>query len=98
MTVVPPRVLPEDGLAEVSVGGAMTVSVKLCVALGFTPFVAVIVSGYVPPVPAPGVPDSTPPDESVTPDGKVLTVEKVGAGKPVAVAVNVPAAPTVNVV
>jgi hypothetical protein len=45
------------------------------------------------------VPESTPVEElSVTPLGSEPDSEKVGAGKPVAVTVNVPAAPTVKVV
>ena len=52
-----------------------------------------------PPVPAAGVPDSTPVVESrVTPVGRVPVSEKVGAGLPVAVTVKVPAVPTVKVV
>ena len=50
-----------------------------------------------PPVPAAGVPLSKPADDKVTPLGRPL-VENVGAGKPVAVTVNEPAEPTVNVV
>ena len=50
-----------------------------------------------PPVPAPGVPLSTP-AVKLTPLGSVLVVLKVGTGKPVAVTVNVPARPTVNAV
>ena len=63
-----------------------------------TPFAAVNVIGYVPPVPAPGVPLSTPvAGTKVTPEGSAPVSDKVGAGVPVAVTVNVPAAPTVNV-
>ena len=76
----------------------MTVRVKLCVAFGATPLFAVIVIGYVPPVPAAGVPLNTPAAESVTPLGKVPVCEKLGAGAPVAVTLNDPAVPTVKVV
>jgi hypothetical protein len=69
--------------------------VKLCVALGVTPLLAVKEIEKVPD--SVGVPDRTPP-ENVTPVGSVPASEIVGVGKPVAVTVNVPAAPVVNVV
>src|SRR5205085_10343886 len=76
-----------------------TVSVNAWVACGATPLEAVIVTGYEPPVPAAGVPDSVPLAASVTPDGSVPVVTaKVGAGKPVPATVNVPAVPTAKVV
>ena len=75
----------------------LTVRVKLCVALGDTPLAAAMVIGYEPPVPAAGVPLRTPPALKVTPDGKAPVSLKVGAGKPVAVTLNDPAVPTVNV-
>jgi hypothetical protein len=47
----------------------LTVSVKLCVAFGLTPLLAVKVMGYVPAVPEAGVPLSTPvPALNVTPE------------------------------
>ena len=50
-------------------------------------------------MPAAGVPDSTPAVAlRVTPLGRVPVSVKVGAGKPVAVTVKVPAVPTVKVV
>jgi len=50
-------------------------------------------------VPAPGVPLSTPVVAlNVTPLGSVPLSLRVGVGKPVAVTVNEPAVPTVNVV
>ena len=50
-----------------------------------------------PPVPAAGVPLSTPVEVlNVTPLGKAPASLSVGAGKPVAVTVNVPAVPTVK--
>jgi hypothetical protein len=52
---------------------------------------------YVPPLPAAGVPLKTPAELNVTPEGNAPISLKVGAGKPVAVTVNVPLAPTVNV-
>jgi hypothetical protein len=80
-------------------GASSTVSVKLCVALVPTPLLAVKVMEYVLPVPAAGVPLSTPvPGLNVTPVGKAPVSLKVGVGVPVAVTVNVPAVPTVNVV
>jgi len=55
--------------------------------------------GYVLPVPAAGVPLSTPLVElRVTPVGNAPVSLNVGAGKPVAVNVKVPAVPTVKVV
>ena len=78
----------------VMAGACLTVSVKLCVAFGLTPFCAVNVSGYVPLVPAAGVPLNNPPVVNVTPAGSAPVSLKVGAGDPVAVAVNVPELPT----
>ena len=49
-------------------------------------------------MPAAGVPDRTPVVASVTPEGRAPVSVNVGAGVPVAVIANVPAAPTVNVV
>ena len=61
--------------------------------------VAVKVMGYVPPVPAAGVPDNTPVAAlKLTPLGKDPDSETVGVGNPVEVTVKVPAVPTVNVV
>jgi hypothetical protein len=67
-------------LALVIAGDWSTVSVKLCVALGLTPFDAVNVIGYDPPVPAAGVPARTPPLVNVTPLGSGPVSLKVGAG------------------
>ena len=82
----------------VMAGAWFTVNVKFWVAFGETPFEAVMVIGYVPPVFAAGVPLSTPADERVTPLGSAPVSLKVVAGKPVAVTVNDPAVPTVKVV
>ena len=61
-----------------------TVNVKDCVASGATPLVAVMVTGNEPP--AVGVPESVPPDDSVTPLGSDPAVmENVGDGLPLAV-------------
>src|SRR5215212_1117560 len=46
-----------------------TVSVKVCVAFVPIPLAAVIAIGYTPAQPEAGVPESTPVDESVTPEG-----------------------------
>ena len=73
----------------------MTVSVKFCTALGEMPFDAVNVIGNVPL--AVGVPLRTP-ALKVTPVGSAPDSVIVGAGNPVAVTVNEPATPTVNVV
>jgi hypothetical protein len=76
-----------------------TVIVKLCVAFGAMPFVAVKVSGYVPPDPAAGVPVRTPvAGVNVTPAGSVPVTLNVGAGVPVAVTLNVDAVPTAKIV
>ena len=62
-----------------------------------TPLFAVSVMLYVPPVPVAGAPLSTP-ALNVTPLGNAPDSLTVGAGNPVAVTVNDPAVPTVNVV
>ena len=64
-----------------------TVNVNDWVASGAMPLVAVIVRGNMPV--AAGVPDSTPADESVTPEGRLPVKEKVGDGLPLAVTLNV---------
>ena len=48
-------------------------------------------------MPAAGVPDRTPEELNVTPEGRDPASENVGAGNPVAVKVNEPAVLTVNV-
>src|SRR2546430_1559554 len=80
-------------------GASFTVSVNTCVALPAT-FVALKVITYVPPVPAAGVPDSTPVAASnVTPVGRGGPLRpREGTGNPLAVTVKVPSVPTVNVV
>ena len=89
------KVVPA-GLA--TLGAWSTVRVKGWVASGLTPFVAVIVNGYVPPVFAAGVPASvavpSPLSVNVTPDGSVSGAGKVHVGYPVVVTVKVPAWPT----
>ena len=61
------------------------------------PFSAVKLIGYVPPVPAAGVPDSTPVDGlRVTPKGSVPVSVTSGVGFPVAVTVKLPAVPAVK--
>jgi len=85
-------------LALVIAGAWSTVSVKLCIVLPEL-LVALKVSGYVPPVPAAGVPLRTPvAGANVTPVGNVPVSLNVGLGVPVAVTVNVPGVPTVKVV
>lgn len=84
-------------LALVILGASSTVSVKLCVAFGKMPLVAVITIGYTPPVPAAGIPASTPAALKVTPFGSAPVSEKVGGGKPVAVTLNEPVDPTLKV-
>ena len=73
----------------------LTVSVNAWFAAGAVP-VAVIVNGNTPAVV--GVPANTPALVKVTPPGNALVVVKVGGGEPVAVTLNVPAAPTVKAV
>ena len=88
-------------LALVITGAVFTVSVKVCVALLPTPLLAVIVMVYVPFVPDAGVPLSLPVplplSTKVTPLGSAPDSVRAGAGKPLVVTVNVPAAPTLNV-
>ncbi len=76
--------------------------VKVWVALGLPPFVAVIVNGYVPPVPAAGVPERvavpSPLSVNVTPVGSAPVSDNPHVGDPVDVTVKVPAWPTVKVV
>jgi hypothetical protein len=85
-------------LALVITGAVFTVSVKLCIAAVPTPLLAVKLMGYVPLVPAAGVPLRTPvAGVNVTPAGNVPVSANVGAGNPVAVTVKVPAAPTLKV-
>ena len=74
-----------------------TVSVKLCVASVPAPLCAVNVIEKVPPTV--GVPASMPVAAvKVTPEGNAPDSDSVGVGEPVAVTVNDPAVPTVNVV
>jgi hypothetical protein len=90
-------------LALLIAGGASTVSVNDCVASGDTPFDAVIVNGYVPPVPAAGVPMSVALPSllsvNVTPLGRAPVSLNVGGvgNPPDVVTVNVPKELTVNV-
>ena len=85
--------------ALVMAGAWFTVSMKFWVAFDETPFEAVMVMGYVPPVPAPGVPLSMPAEFKVTPLGSVpVSLKVIVVGKPEAVTVNEPAVPVVKVV
>src|SRR5687768_479638 len=61
--------------------GWFTTSVNPCVALAPIAFEAVTVIGKLPP--EAGVPESSPPVLSVTPEGSVPVAVNVGAGKPV---------------
>ncbi len=80
-------------------GASSTVSVKLWVAVEPMPLEAEMLTWYTPPLEATGVPDSTPvTGSSDTPPGRVPVSLNVGAGKPEAVAVKLPAVPTVKVV
>lgn len=59
---------------------------------------AVITTGYVPAVPEPGVPESTPPVLNATPLGIAPFAVNVEADEPEAVTLKLPAVPTVKVV
>jgi hypothetical protein len=82
--------------ALVIAGAWPIVNMKACVAFDPTPLLAVMVMGYVP-VFAVGVPLSKPELVKVTPFGNVPVSLKDAAGYPVAVTVNEPGAPLVNV-
>ena len=88
--------------ADVMPGAWSTVSVNDWLASGLTPFVALMVSGYVPPVPAAGVPDRVAVPlawaTKVTPAGRDPVLETVAAGLPVVITVKLPEDPTVKVV
>ena len=88
--------------ALVIAGASLTFNVKVCVPFGRTPFDAVNVSADGPPVAAPGVPLNVPVplplSTNVTPAGSEPLTEIAGVGLPMAVTVNVPAVPAVNVV
>ena len=96
VALVPTQTACVTGLV-VTTGASLTVSVKSCDAGDPTPFVAVKVIEYVPPLPAAGVPPSTNP-LNVTPFGSGPLSTIVGAGKPVAMTGKPPFVPTVNVV
>ncbi len=88
--------------ALVMAGGWLTVSVKVWVASGVTPSLAVRVSGYVPPVPAAGVPARVavplPLSVKVTPEGRVpVALIATLPAPPAVVTVNDPAVPTTKV-
>lgn len=51
-----------------------------------------------PPVPAPGIPERSPPVVKLTPLGRALAVLNVGAGDPFAVTLKLPLVPTTKVV
>ncbi len=81
---------------EVMIGAALTVRVKVWVASVPIPLEAVRVIENTPDWV--GVPARTPPAVRVTPVGRAPVSLKVGAGEPVAVAVRVPALPSVKLV
>jgi hypothetical protein len=85
----------------VIVGTWFTVRVNDWTAFGSVPFCAVIVSGYVPAVPAAGVPLSfadVPLATKVTPAGSAPNAVITGVGVPVTLTVNEPDEPTLNAV
>src|SRR5208283_349084 len=89
-------------LMLVMAGAWFTVSVKVCVASAPMPLCALMLSEYVPPIAAAGVPAMVAVpfllSTKVTPVGSAPVSVKEGAGKPVVVTENVPAVPTVNFV
>lgn len=82
--------------------GWLTVNTKDCVAVGATPFAAVIVRGYEPPVDEPGVPLKVAVPFVVviklTPVGNDPLMESVAVGNPVVVTLKVLGLVTVKVV
>ena len=83
-------------LPLVIAGGALTATVKLCVAFGSVPLAAVSVTGKDPL--CVGVPESSPADDKVMPVGSVPAVTlTVGAGIPVITTWNVPEVSSANV-
>lgn len=89
------------GVATVNDGASLTVSVKSWTASGETPFEAVMVMGYVPPVPMAAVPDSVavplPLSVKVTPDGSAPDAATDGTGNPLVLMLKSRASPTRNV-
>ena len=84
-------------MADVKTGNWFTVNVNVSVIEPST-LVAVTVITYVPPVPAAGVPESTPVVAlSVTPAGRLPVSVNVAPGKPVVAMVVVPAVAVVKV-
>src|ERR1700712_641070 len=71
-------------VALVKTGGWPTVTVRVWVAFGLTPLPAVRLSGYVPPLPAAGVPDRVavplPLSVKVSPAGRVPVLLITGVG------------------
>ena len=104
VTVKVPRTPTENVVLAplVMTGAVFTVSVKLCVPLGATPLLAVIVMGYVAAVPEAGVPLSVavpfPLSVKVTPLGSAPVSVTVATGKPDVMTVKDAKVPTVNVV
>ena len=85
-------------LALVMAGAWLTVRVKFCVASVPTPFAALKLIVYTPPVPTAGVPFSTPVAElNVTPLGNAPDSLRVGTGNPEVVTVNELALPAMKV-
>ena len=80
----------------------VTVTTRVCVAVKPKVSRAVMVTGYAPAVSGAGVPlrvaVPSPLSVNVTPEGRVPDSANDGVGEPVAVTVNVPADPVVNVV
>jgi len=97
--------LPMTKLVEVPLvieAASFTVRVKFCTESAPTPLWAVIVNEYILPEPTAGTPLSAavplPLSVNVTPAGSVPEAASDGVGEPVAVTVNDPELPAVNVV
>ena len=86
VTGLPRPTVMGDAVTVITTPRPMTVSVKLWVALGATPLVAVMVKGKVPALPSAGVPARvavpSPLSVNVTPDGSVAPPsERVSVGR-----------------
>ena len=95
----PAVIVAKPEVKPLSIGAGTTDRVQLWTASLPIPFCALNVRLYVPASPTAGVPASRPVEAlNVRPLGSVPLSKKTGAGNPVAVTVNDPNVPTVNVV
>ena len=78
--------------------GAMSTTISRETLLsGLTPLLALTVTGYVPTVPAAGVPENTPEDDMVTPAGSAPVSVMVAAGSALSMSGKLDGTPTANV-